>query len=134
MPAVRRRLIVFVANEAQLPFDYYYRLRTGEEETGVPAGFFDADPPRTLVRVRRPSDLDGLRRRVESGGYDDLVFVVSHAGWADKDGRYVEGYSDPDALTVRYMESATLPADRIDVPDDQWHHDATIWRRLPPAK
>ena len=45
-----RRLIVFIANDGRLPFDYYYHYRPEDEATGVPSDFFDLDPPRTMRR------------------------------------------------------------------------------------
>jgi hypothetical protein len=128
MPAVPHRLIVFVASEAQLPFDYYYRLRPGESETGSPDGFFDADPPRTQLRVLRDSDLAALRRRISLGGFDDLVLIVSHAGWLDTTGRLQPGYSDPQGLTARYLLGALRELERIDFSDQGAGREITIWR------
>jgi mannosyltransferase len=101
-----KRLIVFVANEGQLPFDYYFHSRHGEVETGAPAGFFDIDPPRTQRRVLSDRDLDGLRRKIESGGFSDFVLVVSHTR-----------FSDPDNLTSNYVLDATEPLGRYDFSD-----------------
>ncbi|MGD0388850.1 MAG: hypothetical protein ABSC42_07845, partial [Tepidisphaeraceae bacterium] len=78
-----RRLIVFVANDGQLPFDYYYHYRPGDEATGVPRGFFDRDPPRTMLRVRVERDLWPLNSRLASGHYDQVVLVLAHQEWAD---------------------------------------------------
>ncbi|MGA2439634.1 MAG: glycosyltransferase family 39 protein [Tepidisphaeraceae bacterium] len=82
LPA-ERRLIVFVANDGQLPFDYYYHYRPGDEATGVPRGFFDRDPPRTMLRVLVERDLWPLNSRLASGHYDQVVLVLAHQWWAD---------------------------------------------------
>jgi hypothetical protein len=84
LPAARR-LIVFVANEGQLPFDYYYPGT--DPRSGAPAGFFDRDPPRTMLRVRDEQDLAPLQSRLAAGRYDEVVAVLSHLDWADPDGR-----------------------------------------------
>jgi mannosyltransferase len=131
MPATPHRLLVFVASEAQLPFDYYYRLRPGETETGAPTGFFDTDPPRTLVRVLRDRDLDGLRRRVNAGGFDDLVLVVAHAGWFNSKGQLQQRYSDPDALTAKYLLGAMRQLQRVDISNEGGDREITIWRLAP---
>jgi hypothetical protein len=126
--AVPHRLIVFVANEGQLPFDYYYRPRAGEVETGAPAGFFDIDPPRTQRRVMNVGDLVALRERIVNGGFDDVVLVDSHAGWVDQRGETHEGYSDPKALTVKMVLSLKTAVERMDLPADAGHHAITVWR------
>jgi uncharacterized membrane protein len=82
LPA-EHRLIVFVANDGQLPFDYYYHYRPGDEATGVPRGFFDRDPPRTMLRVLVERDLRPLNARLDSGHYDQVVLVLAHQEWAD---------------------------------------------------
>jgi hypothetical protein len=82
----RRRLIVFVAEDGQLPFDYYYRYRSDEKPTGAPAGFFDVDPPRTMLQVNQASDCDRLEKKTEDGGYDEIVLVLCHAPWGDAKG------------------------------------------------
>ena len=82
LPA-RHRLIIFVANDGQLPFDYYYHYRRGDEATGVPQGFFDRDPPRTMLRVLSQQDLQPLNARLAEGHHDQVVLVMAHQGWAD---------------------------------------------------
>jgi uncharacterized membrane protein len=82
LPPVHR-LIIFVANDGQLPFDYYYHYRPGDEVTGVPGGFFDLDPPRTMRRVMKFSDLDPLIARLNSHHYDQIVLLISHEFWGD---------------------------------------------------
>jgi hypothetical protein len=78
-----QRLIAFVANDGQLPFDYYYHYLPDDEVTGVPAGFFDLDPPRAMMRLQSEHDLDGLRARLAAGSFDEVILVVSHVDWAD---------------------------------------------------
>jgi uncharacterized membrane protein len=90
-----RRLIVFVANEGELPFAYYAShdpSRPAEVRTGAPAGFFDLDPPKTIRRVLASSDLDSLRGQMASGKWDEIVLVLSH-----------EWFSDPGNLTEQYL-------------------------------
>ena len=77
------RLFVFVANDGQLPFDYYYHYRPGEEATGVPGGFFDLNPPRTMRRLYNPSRLASLRSRLDTEHYDQVVLMLSHQFWGD---------------------------------------------------
>jgi hypothetical protein len=79
----QKRLIIFVANDGQLPFDYYYQYLPGDEATGVPSGFFDRNPPRTMLRVLNDSDLDSLRERLIKGHYDQVVLVIAHQFWGD---------------------------------------------------
>jgi mannosyltransferase len=82
LPA-QHRLIIFIANDGRLPFDYYYRYRPGDESTGAPSDFFDLDPPRTMRRVIDERDLDPLRRRVAQGNFDQIVLVLAHENWGD---------------------------------------------------
>jgi uncharacterized membrane protein len=131
MPAVNHRLIIFVANEAQLPFDYYYALRPGEVETGAPAGFFDIDPPRTQLRVVADSDLTALQNTVAATPFDDFVLILSHAGWFDTNSVLHTGYSDPDGRTAQYILSRLNLTDRIDLPDDSANHEISIFRCVP---
>jgi mannosyltransferase len=86
-----RRLIVFVATEGQLPFDYYNH--GDDPRSGAPAGFFDRDPPQTMLRVTRDSELAPLESRLAAGHYDEVVAVLDHLDWADADG-----------LTLRMLE------------------------------
>jgi 4-amino-4-deoxy-L-arabinose transferase-like glycosyltransferase len=92
LPATHR-LIVFVANDGQLPFDYYYRYRAGDESTGVPAGFFDLDPPRTMRRLPEDGNLGALEARLNSGHYQQVMLVLAHEAWGD-----------PDHLTKKYLD------------------------------
>jgi 4-amino-4-deoxy-L-arabinose transferase-like glycosyltransferase len=77
------RLIIFIANDGQLPFDYYYPYRRGDEATGVPGGFFDLNPPRTMRRAIKSGDLDSLKSRLDTGHYDQIVLLLAHQGWGD---------------------------------------------------
>jgi hypothetical protein len=131
MPAVNHRVIIFVANEAQLPFDYYYTLRPGEIETGAPAGFFDVNPPRTQLRVLTDYDLTALQHTLATTPYDDVVLIVSHAGWFDTNDEFHTGYSDPEGLTVQYVLNKIILEDRIDLPDESANHDISIFRCVP---
>jgi mannosyltransferase len=131
MPSIGHRVIVFVANEAQLPFDYYYHPRPGDTETGLPQGFFDVDPPRTQLRVLSVDDLASLRKRAVGDAFDDLVLVDSHAGWVDDGGIIRPGYSDPYALTARYLLGSMQVVSRTDLPDQSDRHQITIWRFVP---
>lgn len=65
----------------QLPFDYYYHRF--DPQTGAPAGFFDRDPPRTMLRVMSDADLAKLRSKLDGGNYDEVMAVLSPLGWAD---------------------------------------------------
>jgi 4-amino-4-deoxy-L-arabinose transferase-like glycosyltransferase len=80
------RLIVFDAEDGQLPFEFYYRFDPGEDVTGVPGGFFDLDPPRALRRVLGRADLDSLAGKLKAGNYDQVVLVAAHLFWADPQG------------------------------------------------
>jgi len=90
----QRRLIVFVANDGQLPFDYYDPDKSLGERTGVPAGFFDVNPPRTMLRVLKESDLDGLEGKLAADDYPEVILVYAHTGW-----------SDPQQLTKAFLQS-----------------------------
>jgi hypothetical protein len=106
MPPASHRLIVFVANEAQLPFDYYHHAQAGEVESGAPAGFFDVDPPVTQRRVLADSDLDALRKLIADGGLDEVVLVAAHTD-----------YSDPQDRTESYLRHTLHLVKRDDLPD-----------------
>jgi mannosyltransferase len=80
------RLIVFAANDGQLPFDYYYRYSPDDQITGVPSGFFDRNPPQTMMRVQSDQDLGDLRDRLASNSYGEIILVLSHADWSDPRG------------------------------------------------
>jgi len=82
-----RRLIIFIANDGRLPFDYYYRYRAGDEATGVPSDFFDLNPPRTMRRALDDRDLDPLRSRLAGGEYDQIILVLAHEAWGDPEHR-----------------------------------------------
>jgi len=107
LPPVPHRLIIFVANEGQLPFDYYYRRRAGEIETGAPAGFFDIDPPRTQLRVLADGDLDSLRKQIATGEFDDVVLVAAHTD-----------YSDPLGRTATYLRDTLHLAQRTELSNE----------------
>lgn len=96
----QRRLIVFAANDGQLPFDYYDAGKKLGDRTGVPAGFFDVNPPRTMLRVLQQSDLIGLQRTLDAGDYPEVILVYAHTGW-----------SDPKQLTKALLQSHYAVAD-----------------------
>jgi uncharacterized membrane protein len=77
------RLVVFDANEGQLPFDYYYTWRPGDEATGIPGGFFDLNPPRTMRRLHNSHGLVPLESRLDANHYDQVVLVIAHEFWCD---------------------------------------------------
>jgi hypothetical protein len=54
--------------------------------TGAPGGFFDIDPPRTIRRVKKDSDLDPMRATLAAGDFDEAVLVLSHYQWVDPTG------------------------------------------------
>lgn len=91
---VERRLIVFVANDGQLPFDYYYHYRSGDAVAGAPAGFFDRDPPRTMLRVVGPKDVQSVEATIDREKYDHVVLIMSHWKFADPDGFVLQALSE----------------------------------------
>lgn len=78
-----RRLIVFLSEDGELPFDYYYHYRPDEDSTGVPAGFLDRDPPRAMLRVVSSDDLRNLQSRLDADGYDEVLLIQTHLWWCD---------------------------------------------------
>jgi mannosyltransferase len=101
-----RRLIVFVANDGQLPFDYYYRYRPDDAATGAPAGFFDLDPPHTMRRVLTDDDLNPLIARINQHSYQKIILVLAHVDWGD-----------PAHRTQRYLDSRDRLAGETSVRD-----------------
>lgn len=80
------RLVVFVANEGELLYDYYARrgnYAVGPDRQGVPASFFALNPPRTLRRVQSDADLDSLKARLAQGDIREVILVEGHIDWAD---------------------------------------------------
>ncbi|HLL90727.1 MAG TPA: glycosyltransferase family 39 protein, partial [Tepidisphaeraceae bacterium] len=110
-----RRLVAFVANEGELPFTYYAEqanptpaqpthdrrgrpterhpptfgpaAHRGFRRTGVPAGFFDLDPPQTIRRVLSDNDLAPLVSATAGRSVTEVVLILSHDAFADPDGR-----------------------------------------------
>jgi hypothetical protein len=83
-----RRLIVFDADDGQLPFDYYYDRMVANpadraRQTGVPVGFFENDPPRAMLRVEGLDGVSRLRELAASEAFDEVTLVLSHTAWAD---------------------------------------------------
>lgn len=85
------RLLVFVANDGELPFMYYAWRLAGDnwmdQRIGLPRGFFDADPPRTMRRIRGDADLALLHTATDELRFQELVLIASHLAWADPDRR-----------------------------------------------
>ncbi len=109
------RLIVFVADDGQLPFDYYYHYRRGDEVTGVPGGFFDLNPPRTMRRVTGPGDLAPLRSRLDANHFDQVVLLLAHQHWGD-----------PNQLTKKLIDQRFSLSGRLDF------YDVSVeWYRRP---
>jgi hypothetical protein len=106
------RLLIFVANEGELLFDYYRRdsdFTPKPQLTGVPRSFFAADPPQTMSRVRNDADLNSLRSVLDSASFDQIVLVESHYWFSDPDHR-VRG-----ELRGRMLESDHRQFDQIDL-------------------
>jgi hypothetical protein len=120
---------VFVANEGELPFMYYAERaaptppvqsadpRTGEpvllrpptfgpdthrdvRRTGLPAGFFDLDPPKTIRRVTGNSDLTPLVTATANRTHNEVVLVLSH-----------ETFADPEGLSEAYLRKNWRPVE-----------------------
>jgi uncharacterized membrane protein len=108
----KRRLIIFVANDGQLPFDYYYRAQAGAEETGVPAGFFNLNPPQTMRRMPEDGNLAPLESLLDSNHFDQVVLVIAHEGWGD-----------PNQLTQQMLAKRWPIAGRTELNDlaVQWY-------------
>jgi mannosyltransferase len=84
---VQRRLVIFVANEGELLYDYYARggdYTPSANLTGAPMSFFASDPPRTMRRVRSRADLELLQRTLDREFFDEIVLVESHFWWSDE--------------------------------------------------
>jgi hypothetical protein len=82
------RMIICVANEGEIMYDYYsrhsdYSPRSGV--VGVPVSFFAMDPPQTMQRVQSDADLAPLRAALSAHHYDELVVIASHSWWGDHD-------------------------------------------------
>ena len=88
-------LVVFVANEGELLYEYYLRQQGGfaHDVTGVPQSFHDLHPQKTIQRVRGESDTLKLRQKLREHPPQRLVLVQSHTH-----------FSDPSLLTRRAIE------------------------------
>ncbi|MDP9173397.1 MAG: glycosyltransferase family 39 protein [Planctomycetota bacterium] len=107
----RHRLIVFLADDSQLPFDYYHGpYRSDEDRTGSPADFFDRNPPRAMLRVLKPEDLQHLESVINSTNYDEILLVESH-----------QQYNDPLNLTLKYLLGRFPNPAREDL------YDVSVW-------
>ena len=105
--APQPRLVVFVGNEGELLFSYYADrqggIPAGLAKTGVPASFFDRQPPQTIQRVRADADLDPLRKQVASGRYGEIVLVLGH-----------DYFSDPENRVRTYLDQALGVAEEME--------------------
>jgi uncharacterized membrane protein len=82
------RMIICVANEGEIMYDYYsrhsdYSPRAGL--VGVPASFFAMDPPQTMQRVQSDGDLDSFKAALAANRCDEIVVIASHSWWGDHD-------------------------------------------------
>lgn len=80
------RLVIFVANEGEMLFDYYRmggRYGGVDGVTGAPADFFAPGVPRTLQRVVDEADVDGLRLVLSRHLPREVYLVEAHTPWAD---------------------------------------------------
>jgi len=114
-------LVVFVANEGQLPFDYYASRDTRSPKkftyTGCPQGFFDLNPPQTVRRVTSDDDLARLKSQLASGQWKQVVLIYSH-----------EWFADPDRLVPRFLENNCY------LMDDQKFEQVEVMRFTVPSK
>ena len=88
-------LVVFVANEGELLYDYYTQ-RTGamaHDTAGVPQGFLELQPPRTIQRVKDQRDIQRLGEILDQRRPARVLLVYSH--WQ---------YSDPEELTRHMLD------------------------------
>jgi hypothetical protein len=86
-------LIIFAANESELLYDYYSRnfdYSRSPHLLGLPTGFFDIDPPKTMRRVLSDGDLAPLRIALPGDFVGEVILVESHPWWADPGGRIPE--------------------------------------------
>ncbi len=110
----QNRLVIFVANEGELLYDYYARggdYAPSSNVTGVPDSFFAADmnPPRTMRRMHSDGDLNLLSAKLGGGGFDEVVLVVSHPWWADRQQKVFR------FLCARFLLRDHREIDQIDV-------------------
>ena len=86
------RLILFVAADGQLPFDYYFAPGPTDFQTGLPHGFFASNPPQAMQRVTSRRDLDPLRKLLTSRHFSQIILVYCHTV-----------FIDPRQLTLGYL-------------------------------
>jgi 4-amino-4-deoxy-L-arabinose transferase-like glycosyltransferase len=83
----KHRLVICVASDGEPLYRYYACNRDygpRDDVTAAPGSFFALDPPQTLQRVRTDHDLDGLRKLLKKGNFDELVLIRSHSWWGDR--------------------------------------------------
>lgn len=105
LPPSSKRLLVFVAAEGELPYAHRVALdptRVTEPRTGVPQGFFDLDPPRTMQRIPSAASLDALARKLSDGTFDEVILVLSH-----------QTHVDPSGLTKAWFDREWMQVDDI---------------------
>ncbi len=117
-PTTGRRLLVFVATEGQLPFDYYAQRDpagrlTGPnvDRTGLPGGFFDIDPPQNVRRVLSFDDTKPLAQAMASGKYDEIDLVLTHMGYSDPMGYSITAID----RGWRWMDSWLSDEQRVEI-------------------
>ncbi len=83
----KHRVVIFVANEGEMLYDYYVRhgdYTPRSDMCGLPWDYFSIDPPRTMGRIVSERDLHSLRKVLDKAEFDELVLVVSHSWYTDK--------------------------------------------------
>jgi hypothetical protein len=67
-------------NEGELLYDYYLRPSGGfaHSVTGVPQGFHELQPQKTIQRVLKPADTALLEQRLQQQRPERVVLVLSH--------------------------------------------------------
>jgi hypothetical protein len=118
----QRTIVVFVANEGEMLFDYYARgsdYAMERDLLGLPADFFqprDGGRPRTMQQVLSDSDLAFLQNILAKEKFDRLLLVDSHQAWSDPSQRTLEMLLDQlelrdrrDFLGVTVFEFSPVP-------------------------
>jgi hypothetical protein len=88
-------LVVFVANEGELLYEYYLRQQGGfvHDLAAAPQRFHELQPPRTIQRVLSESDTLKLTERLRDRHPERVVLVLAHTH-----------FSDPQGLTRKAIE------------------------------
>jgi len=112
IPSGEKPLLVFVANEGEMLWDYYGRggdYSRRENQVGLPAGFFEPDIPRTLRRVQSDEDLALLKSKLADHKYQQVILFDSHYWWADSEHRALKH------LQASYSQTAKWEFNQITV-------------------